>query len=86
MTNYHIINMVLEINFPYPVPKDRITPEQIEDYFNNSRLCLTQLVQEVAQQNCLCDETRITYVCPATEEDLKNWNRTKFKTILDKSR
>jgi len=86
MTNYHIIKMFLEIDFPYSVPDDRITPEQIENYFNNTRLCRSQLVEEVAQQICLCNETRIEYVRSATEEDVKNWERTKFKNILDKSR
>jgi len=84
--NEHVIKLTLEIEFPYPVPEDRKTPEEIEDYFNNTRLCRIQLLDEVAQQICVCDETKVDYVRKATQEDINRWENGKISVIYNKSK
>ena len=81
--NKHIIKLTLNIEFPYPIPEDRKTPEEIEDYFNNSRLCRIELLDEVDRQLCVCDETKVTYIRPASQEDVDRWENGT--TILPKT-
>ena len=77
MSKYAVIKFNLEIEFPYPVPDDRTTPETIEDFFNNSRLCRSQLLDEITERICICDESSVEYIREATPDDIHAWTKGK---------
>ena len=81
MTNTKLIRFTLDIVLPYPVPEDCNDKQSVEFFFNNTRLCRSQILDEIAKRICVCSESHVTFEGDATQADIEAWEGGKYDEL-----